>query len=390
MKFTLFAFILFLLFPNFAFTETDHSEHSQVVETKAEKEIYQCPMHPNIISDKPGNCPICGMRLVKVEGIVSSKASGLEDHSNIRVSPERRQLIGLTTSAVEERDLKTTLHVAGHVAYNPDLYDTLGEYREAFEAYRRTRKSSNPIARERADELMKLAELKLRLAGFSKEQSEQVMFASGGYQYFSSGVFVPPNLDLSEGAVWVNADVYEPDSELVKPGQKVSLTAPALPGEVFYGEVKTVDPVFNAMTRIARVRLEVLHQDKLKPGMTADVGIEIPLGKKLAVSSSAIFNTGDKQLVFVDKGNGEIEPRQVRAGFFADGYYEILSGLEAGEKVADSATLLVDSESRMRAAVQSFHAGHQHESVIASEAKQSRTEIASPPAGVRNDDEEQK
>ena len=357
MKFTLFAFILFLSFPNFAFTETDHSEHSQAAEAKAEKVIYQCPMHPNIISDKPGNCPICGMRLVKVEGI-SSEVSGIQDHATIRITSERRQLIGLTTSAAEERELKTTLHVAGHVAYNPDLYDTFGEYREAFEAYRKTRKSSNPVARERADEIMKLAELKLRLAGFSKQQMEQVMFASGGYQYFSSGVFVPPNLDLAEGAVWVNADVYEPDSEHVEAGQKISLTAPALPGEIFYGEVKTVDPVFNAMTRIARVRLEVLHQDKLKPGMTADVGIEVPLGRKLSVSSNAIFNTGQNQLVFVDRGNGEIQPRQVRAGSYADGYYEILSGLEAGEKVVDSATFLVDSESRMRAAVESFHAEH--------------------------------
>ncbi len=356
-QFAVFSFILFLSFPSFALTEMDHSEHSHAIEKKAEKVIYQCPMHPNIISDKPGNCPICGMRLVKVEGI-SSEASGIHDHATIRVSSERRQLIGLTTSVAEERALKTTLHVAGHVAYNPDLYDTLGEYREAFEAYRKTRKSSNPEARGRADEILKLAELKLRLAGFSKAQMDQVMFASGGSQYFSSGVFIPPNLSLSEGAVWVNADVYEPDSERVKAGQKITLTAPALPGEIFYGEVKTIDPVFNAMTRIARVRLEVLHQDKLKPGMTADVGIEVPLGKKLAVSSDAIFNTGQNQLVFVDHGEGEIQPRQVRAGSYADGYYEILSGLEAGEKVVDSATFLVDSESRMRAAVENFHAEH--------------------------------
>lgn len=371
--FAVFAIILFLSFPNLAFTETDHSGHSQAT-GEVEKALYQCSMHPQIISDKPGNCPICDMRLTKIEG-TSSKASGFGDHATIQVSSERRQLIGLTTSVAEERELKTTLHVAGHVAYNPDLYDTLGEYREAFEAYRRTRKSSNPEARNRADEIMKLAELKLRLAGFSKEQMDQVMFASSGYQYFSSGIFVPPNLGLSEGAVWVNADVYEPDSELVKAGQKISLTAPALPGEIFYGEVKTVDPVFNAMTRIARVRLEVPHQDKLKPGMTADVGIEVDLGTKLSVPSDAVFNTGQNQLVFVDLGNGQIQPRQVRAGFYADGYYEILSGVESGEMVVDSATFLVDSESRLRAAVESFHAGH-------SATKGKDDQAASAPAHV--------
>ena len=355
-----FALILLLLFPKIALAETDHSKHTELLaETSQTKTLYQCPMHPNIISDKPGNCPICGMRLTKIESDTSD-TSALQDHSTIRISPERRQLIGITTAIAEERVLTSTLHVAGHVAYNPDLYDTFGEYREAFEAYRKTRKSSNPVARERGEEIMRLAELKLRLAGFSKEQMEQISFASGGNQYFSSGVFVPPHLEFNEGAVWVNADVYEPDSELIKPNQKVIVTAPALPGIVFEGEVKTIDPVLNAMTRIARVRMEVPGDHQLKPGMTADVAVLVPLGTKLVVPREAVFHTGENQLVFVDHENGEIEPRQVQVGHEADEYNEILSGLNAGEKVIDSAMFLIDSESRLRSALKSFHAGHEH------------------------------
>lgn len=315
---------------------------------------YQCAMHPTIVSDKPGNCPICGMRLVKIEEDQTITAVVVPGHARIKISPERQQLIGVTTSVAEEMPLTTSIHVAGHVAYNPDIANTLAEYRDAYQAYWKTRRSSNQIARERAEELLELAEMKLRLAGFSDDQMDQILVTSKGGQYFYNDVFVTQNRTLPAGSAWIYADLYESDSELIQLGQGVTITLPALPGREFSGEVKTRDPVLNAMTRILRIRIEVPTADGLQPGMSADVKINVPLGTKLAVPEEAVFHTGHTQLVFVDTGDGLIEPREVKTGYPADGYYEILSGLASGETVVTSAGFLIDSESRLRAALQSF------------------------------------
>ena len=97
------------------------------------------------------------------------------------------------------------------------------------------------------------------------------------------------------------------------------------------------------------------NTDKLlKPEMFVDVAIEIPFGVKLAIPEEALFNAGETQLVFVSMGEGRFEPRKVRAGYEVGGYYEILDGLKKGEKVVSSANFLIDSESRLRAAVKSF------------------------------------
>jgi len=366
-RLTVFGLILLLFFPKFLVAETDPSAHAEEV-----KAVYQCPMHPFIISDKPGNCPICGMKLVRIDR--NAATSMVPGHSDLTITPEQRRLIGVKTTTVEEKPLSVTVHAAGHVAYNPDIYNALAEYREAFGEFKQTRKSSNQIVRDRASDVLRLAELKLRLAGFSKEQMEQIQFASGGNQYFSSGIFIPENLALHEGAIWVNADIYEPDSELVQPGLKSRLIVPALPGKEFEGEIKTVDPVLNAMTRIVRARIEIMNAPELKSGMSVDVYMEVSKGTKLAVPEDSVLNSGEKQLVFVDHGNGNIEPREVKTGFQGDHFYEVISGLSAGEKVISSATFLIDSESRLRSAVQHYTSNNQNE-------KQGKDESASLHAG---------
>ena len=127
---------------------------------------------------------------------------------------------------------------------------------------------------------------------------------------------------------------------------------PAYPGKVFRGTIKAVDSILSAETRTLRVRAEVENPDNmLKPEMYAEVKIKVTLDSRLTVPLSAVVNTGSRKLVFVDKKEGSIEPREVKTGFEGDDYAEILSGLKAGEKVVTSANFLIDSESRLKSTV---------------------------------------
>lgn len=322
-------------------------------EIVAKETFYQCPMHPEVVSNKPGNCPICGMTLVKKSKEADSQVR-LDSHVDIVISPERRQLIGVKTGTVQKIPLVSTIHVAGHVAYNPDAFDTAAEYRDAFHLAIKTKRNASTVNEERAQELLELTAMKMRLAGFSNDQAKQI-FATGIDKRFLQDYGISQDLILPAGSVWVYADIYEPDSELVDIFQKVKVTTPALPGKVLEGTIKTVDPLLNAMTRTVRARAEIPESDHLlRAGMSLDVEIEVSLGEKLAVPKEAVFHTGTKELVFIEEGQGHILPREVNLGYEADGHYEIVSGLSEGEQIITSAGFLIDSESRLQAAVKAF------------------------------------
>ena len=160
--------IVFLIFPFGSGCQAKVSEH--ISHQEKEGVLYHCPMHPSVISKKPGNCPICGMALVKNEEGTDASPIKVPGHANVVVFPERQQLIGLTSSLVETKPLTLTLHAAGHVAYNPDLSQALAEYVDASQAYWRSKRLGTDVARERGEKLLELAELKLRLAGFDDKQ----------------------------------------------------------------------------------------------------------------------------------------------------------------------------------------------------------------------------
>jgi Cu(I)/Ag(I) efflux system membrane fusion protein len=158
-------------------------------------------------------------------------------------------------------------------------------------------------------------------------------------------------LDGVRGRV-ILADVYEHDLAGVRVGMRADVTLPHLPGEVFKGSVTHVAPVVDEATRSVRVRVEVDRRgDAPKPGSDADVFLRVELGSGLAVNQSAVIDTGERRLVFLDRGEGRYEPREVTLGPRAGPLRQVLEGLEEGDRVVTSANFLLDSESSLRAAV---------------------------------------
>jgi membrane fusion protein, copper/silver efflux system len=156
--------------------------------------------------------------------------------------------------------------------------------------------------------------------------------------------------DLSR--VWVLADVYESDLPLVRVGMRGTLSAPYLPGHDWRGSVTYVNPTVEEKTRTVKVRIELANEDQqLKPDMFADVRLLADLGTGLSVPESAVIDSGGRKLVFIDRGAGRFEPREVTLGVRAGAGFQVISGLEDGERVVTSANFLLDSESSLRGAL---------------------------------------
>ena len=389
------AVTLVIAVAGFSFAPGCHREEPVPV-TKG-SQLYQCSMHPQIVSDKPGTCPICGMKLTPVEEAGAARVarerkplfyrhpmrpdvtsptpakdemgmdyvpvypdeagvtgSGVPGRAGFALSSERQQLIGVTRERVELRDLTMDLRAAGRVAYDPELYQAIVEYREAVAARRQLGASPLHEATRGADAIVRAASLKLRQRGITEEVLRSV--APEGRD--------PVNLLLPGKSVWIYVQVYEYEADLVQPGQEMAVTKPWEPGKVYAARVVSVDPILDVGTRTARVRALVSTPEAaLRPETFVNVRIHVPLGHRLAVPKDAVMDTGEHQIVFVVRGEGEFTPRPVSLGREAEGAYEVLSGLEPGEEVVTSANFLIDSESRFRAALATFGTtptGHAH------------------------------
>lgn len=250
-------------------------------------------------------------------------------------------MIGLKSEPVHRRNLTAVVRATGKVAYDPDLYSALSEYREAVRAREAVKDSPYPDALERADALVAASTLRLRQLGLT-----------GGQITESAKTAAPTSLLIGGSMVWVYAQVYEYEIGLVRPGQTAKITAAAYPGRVFRGTLRSLDPIVSAESRTLRARIEVPDPDGvLKPEMFVNAEITASLGRLLALPEEALLDTGERKLAFADLGEGRIEPRVVVVGRRAEGYHELLSGFKEGEKAVTSANFLVDSESKLKAAV---------------------------------------
>jgi len=167
--------------------------------------------------------------------------------------------------------------------------------------------------------------------------------------------------DLS--TVWVIADVFEYEAAAVRIGQAATLTLDYLPGRAFHGRVSYILPQVDAATRTLKVRIELENPGyALKPDMYGQVELRTGGARRLMAPASAVLNSGEHQVVFVDRGNGYFEPRPVQIGAQADGRVEILSGLKPGERIVTSGNFLIDSESQLKAALGpgANHDSHNH------------------------------
>jgi Cu(I)/Ag(I) efflux system membrane fusion protein len=163
--------------------------------------------------------------------------------------------------------------------------------------------------------------------------------------------------DLS--LIWVLADVAEHDLDLIAPGQTVTVTPRGYPGRVFTGKISLIYPMLNKETRTVRVRIELANPDGiLRPNMYVDAVIASrSSGRVIAVPESAVINSGVREVVILDRGEGRFEPRPVKTGMHGDGYVEIREGVSGGDKVVTAANFLIDAESNLKAALQSLAAG---------------------------------
>ena len=153
--------------------------------------------------------------------------------------------------------------------------------------------------------------------------------------------------DLS--TLWIVADIYEYELAFVKVGQPARITLSYFPGKELSSKIDYIYPTISADTRTAKIRLTLSNPGgQLKPQMFTNVEIRISLGKKLVIPESAVIDTGTSQVVYVDKGEGAFEPREVELGLRADGAVEVLRGIKAGEKVVSSANFLIDSEAQFK------------------------------------------
>ena len=182
--------------------------------------------------------------------------------------------------------------------------------------------------------------------------------------------------DLS--VVWVEADVYEQDLAQIRIGQSATVTLDAYPGEPFVGRATYIYPTVAEQTRTAKVRFEFANRGgRLKPGMYATVQLAGRAASALTIPADALLDTGSEQLVFVARGEGYFEPRPVKAGRRTEDGVEVLEGLKEGEQVASGATFFLDSESQLRAAVQSYAAPQ--DAAAASTAPAERLDITFRP-----------
>jgi RND family efflux transporter MFP subunit len=390
----------------------------------AEVTWYTCSMHPQVIRDGPGTCPICHMPLSPVHshgggGAASATqiAAATTAAGAIAIDPVMVQNMALRTAHVQEGELRQTLRAVGTLTepeqnhldinlrvsgwiqklyanqdgmlvskgdplfdvYSPEITAAADELITARKAEEALANDSDPVLKKSSEAVVAAGKRKLSLLGLSDEQVNAIaaMDKAPATVTFSApihghvaeksiieGSNVMPGQELMKIAdrstMWLQLQIYEQQLGLVTVGEKVKAMVPAVPGTVYDGTVDFLYPHLDTATRTAMVRVVLNNADhRLHENMYATAEIEVPnSAPAILVPREAVIDSGLRQIVFVDQGNGHFVPRQVTVGRSgrregADPeMVQILSGLQPSDVVVTSGQFLLDSESRMQEAVE--------------------------------------
>lgn len=330
----------------------------------------------------------------------------------VQISPQRLQSIGVKTGEVESKIVEDEIRATGNVAvdetrlayvqvrfsgyiqevfadatyqyvrkgqplltvYSPDLAATEREYLVAKQNQKEVAQSTVPGVASSAASLLDATAERLKQWGVPQteiarlestgqvQQALEVDSPVSGYiteRNALPSVAVQPEMRLYTIAdlstVWVQAQVFQNDLGRIKVGDPATLTVNTFPGRSFNGRVDFIYPQVDLDTRTAKVRVIFSNPGlQLKPGMFVNVALKIPMGRQLVIPATGVLQSGTREIAFVQRGDGYIEPREVQLGARVDDNFVVLKGLKAGEQIVTSANFLIDSESQLQAALGSF------------------------------------
>jgi membrane fusion protein, copper/silver efflux system len=377
---------------------------------------YVDPMHPAYKSDKPGIAPDCGMRLEPVyaddvEGLAhrSDDVEATEHPGAIRISPERQQLIGVKFATVEQGGTSRSIRTVGKVTfdetrvahvhtriegwiekvfvdftgdivkagqpmltiYSPEMLASQQELLLARRA--RDLMKANPLASaaEHGESLFDLSEDQIGQVLESGQPIRSITVRAPAAGFVTERNAFPnqkvtPDSDLYTitdlSRLWIMADVFESDITSIKIGDPAYVIFPNGGPPSIAARVNYIQPQVDPTTRTLKVRLDANNPGmRMKPDMFVNVEFGVVTAAQLTVPAEAVLDTGDRQTVFVDLGNGYLEPRVVVTGERFGDRVAIVRGLTSGERVVSSGTFLIDSESQLKSAASGMGAPqHQH------------------------------
>ncbi len=376
-------------------------------------DYWTCSMHPSVHAVSAGKCPICGMALVSV---TRPKEESFKS-SSFMVSAQRQQQIGVTYAEVRRRPIKFDIRAVGMLAadqarvyecasrvdgyieqlqitslgervvvgqplmtiYSPDLLGPEQELANLLKA-----QISGNVSPASMDQLIDSSRHRLQLLSLGPleiaelertgKPTDRLVFRSP-FEGVVSEAPMKVGMNVKRGdklisvidltSLWIWVSFYEDEVGLLREGQLLTGTLPALQNRSFEGKIGAISPTIDPVKRTALVRIDVPNPNgQLRPGMYANVVVKIDAGEDLAIPAEAILPTGSRMLVFVDQGSGRLEPRFIQVGRqfadFADPsqerYYQITSGLKKGERIVSSANFLIDAEAQVQGALRNFGA----------------------------------